>query len=87
MSQIKLGKGAGAMLAAAFSSYLTAGTTDRGITVRDAPTPTKTTKMKRAPATPTTTTKTTKAAAGSRQTPIAKKGRAASGCAKQRSKK
>ena len=31
MSQIKLGKGAGAMLAAAFSSYLTAGTDDRGI--------------------------------------------------------
>ncbi len=87
MSQIKLGKGAGAMLAAAFSSYLTAGTTDRGITVRDARTPTKTTKMKRTPATPTTTSKTTKAAAGSRHTPIAKKGRAASGGAKQRSKK
>ncbi len=34
MSQIKLGKGAGAMLAVAFSSYLTAGTDDRGIKVR-----------------------------------------------------
>ena len=69
MSQIKLGKGAGAMLAVAFSSYLTAGTDDRGIKVRDAPTPTRPTKLKRTPATPTTTTKATKVAASRRPLP------------------